>query len=228
MATLKELVPEMGTIEVFQELHIDAAPNELPVVRQKLIEAARAPWTHKTGCQNDEPDFTEFCHHSDGTHSSVMLTLRQKCDGFDVVNINPFESDDLDVKRYNDLLQNFAEHVVTPALKYNGAAMTLTSQRQGPGDWLNPEAACALYKFSRNADKRVDYSHPEDWDRWMEFLLKAHDGDLADSVCENLERWLRESEGWSERTSHSLSLELKFSAELLKQYDKVLSERTIS
>lgn len=228
MATQKTHVPEMGTIEVFQELHIQALPNELPAVRQRLIDTAQAPWMHEKQCQNRDPNFTVFHHHGDDSHNTARLTLRQNSDGFDVVNINPFDSDGLHVQRYNDLLQDFAENVVAPALKHNGAAMALSDQRQGPADWLKPEAACALYKFCRNANKGVDYSHPGDWDRWMDFLIKAHDSHFAASACDHVERWLRESEGWSERMSHRLSVDLRVSAELLKHYDRILSERSTS
>lgn len=228
MTTLKEQVPEMGTIEVFQALHIEAPPNELSAVRQKLIDTAQAPWAHDNECQNGEPDITVFRHSGDDAHSSVRLRLRQNSNCFDVSSINPIDVNGLDVKRYNVLLQDFAESVVAPVVKYNGAAMTLSSQRQGPVDWLNPEAVRALNKFSRNADKRLDYFLPEDKDRWMEFLIKAHDGDLTDSVCDNLERWLRHSEGLSDEMSDRLSSGLRFGTELLKYYDKAISERSAS
>lgn len=228
MATLKEQVPEMGTIEVFQALHIEAPQNELSAVRQKLIDTAQTPWTHDKSCMTGEPECTVFYYHGSDLNGSVRLRLRQNSNGFDVSSINPQGIEDLGVQRYNDLLNNFAESVAAPAIKHNGTAMTLSNKKQSPADWLKPEAAYALYKFSINKDKRMDYFDPEDTDRWMNFLVTVHNSDLADTVFDNLERWLRHSQGLSDDLSHSLSVDLRSSAKLLKYYDRVLSERSAS
>lgn len=223
MAALKEPLPEMGTIEVLQALHIEVPASELASVRQMLIDTAQVPWTHDEEGQSGDPNFTVFRHHGNDAHSSVRLRLRQSNSGFDVSSINPQGFEDISVQQYNDLLQDFAEIVVTPAIKHNGAAMTLSNKRQSPIDWFKPNAAYALHKFSINKDKKVDYLDPGDKNRWMNFLISAHGSDFADSVFDNLEQWFRHSEGLSDDLSHSLSVDLRSSAKLLRYYDKALS-----
>lgn len=227
MAAQTEFVPEMGAIQVFQDLHIAVASIDQSAVRQRLIDAARPPWTYsgKDDPSND-PKIAVFHHNGDAENCRVRLALRQKDDDFRVVNINPHEPGGISMRRYNYLLQDFAQNVVLLALEDQNASLEVTSCMQNPIDWFGDDAAWTLYAFSRNANKSNGYNHPYDWDRWNDFLIKVHDSGRSFSATEHLERWLRESEGWSEEMSQQLSLDYEASGILLDAYDKHKQEES--
>lgn len=221
MADKTEFAPEMGAIQVFQILHIKAAPRNQLAVRRRLVDAASPPWIYSGDDDpNDDPNIVVFHHSGDTENCRVRLALRQNDDGFKVVNINPHEPGGISMGRYNYLLQDFAKHVAVPAINGQNASLEVTRCMQNPVDWFGDDAAWSLYVFSRNANKTNGYHHPYDWDRWNDFLIKVHESGRSAPATECLERWLHESEGWSEEMSQQLSLDYEASCGLLDAYDK--------
>ena len=100
-----------------------------------------------------------------------------------------------------------------------GFEIEVTSNRQSLDDWLSVEAAAALRRFSVLANKSTGSSHPSDRERWVAFLIKAHQDERSFN-SDLLMRWLVEVEGWPEEVADKLASQYEFGLDLLDQYDQ--------
>ena len=84
------------------------------------------------------------------------------------------------------------------------------------------EVASALKKFSVAANRTTGHSHPMDSERWKDFVCLAHRF-RSELGVEELVRWLRDDEGWSDDKAWELGLDYEYSMDLLKYYDSNFS-----
>ena len=73
-----------------------------------------------------------------------------------VGNIVPSEKGALDYSEYNSVLQDFVRRIAGPAAQKTGFAVETTPARQSLDDWLTPQSAEALRRFSEAANKSKD------------------------------------------------------------------------
>jgi len=213
-------------IEVFQDLLLRGPVSGRAALREALIAAASGPWRHSEEREQDiaehagaDADVIVFEREEDADVDAVGLVLWSRDDSFEVTNIVPREVGELGQHRYNLALRDFVDRVAEPVVSQVGFTIELSSADQGLDDWLPAEAANALRRFSRAANKSTGSSHPMDRRRWFEFLFAVHRRQRAFDT-DRLIRWLTEIENWPEETAHDLAIQYEFALELLDEYDR--------
>jgi hypothetical protein len=217
-------VTKANDLEVFQDLALRGPAERRNALRLALAERASAPWRHAADRERDlsavarEQDVMAFDRAGGDDVDAVGLVLWANEGGYEVTNIVPLEVSELGPRRYNAALQDFAERVARPAADDTGFTLFVSVATQGLDDWLAPEAANALRRFSAAANKATGSSHPMDRRRWFAFLIAVHaDGGELDT--DRLSRWLVEVEGWTDDAAHDLVVEYEFGLALLDEYD---------
>jgi len=130
----------------------------------------------------------------------------------------PTESGALNYSAYNRILRDFVDRLANPAASAAGFRVETSRATQSILDWLKPDTAQLLARFSACANKSTGASHPLDQERWIAFLISAHQHG-ADMDAGQLARWLVEGEHWPEEEAGELALQYEFSGSLLRTYD---------
>jgi hypothetical protein len=215
-------------LEVFQDLFLCGPAESRPALHQALLDRVIAPWRHAEEREKQvsrdagsDADILAFQREDSDGLPPATLFLWSQPDGYKVTNIVPLEIGELGYGRYNAILQDFEQRIAAPAARQVGFQVKTTAAWQSIEDWL-PNAAEALWRFSRAANKSTGSSHPLDRDRWFQFLIAAHK-DPGHLDTERLARWLVEVEGWDDRSANELAIEYEFGLDLLGKYDQTLS-----
>jgi hypothetical protein len=213
-----------GRLEVFQDLVLRGPEGDRSTLRHALIALAAPPWQHAQSKEDDmsahavgDVDVIVFEREAGAGFNAAALVLWSRPDGYEVTNIVPREVRELGYSGYNAILQDFARHLAEPAARQVGFSLEITAAEQTLQDWLSPEAAEALKRFSAAANKSTGSSHPSDRRRWFDFLLQVH-ADKRRLDADQLARWLIEVERWSDDTAHDLVVQYEFGLELLDEY----------
>lgn len=123
----------------------------------------------------------------------------------------------LDVTECNAAVKSFYAWAA-PILEREGVMVSLSSERQGPRDWMSPKLAQLL-------DNAVDAGYPAhemEEDFWHRFLIGAYQSD--DDVrmtTRDLEGWLTQDRNWDYEDAHRLALAYESGLDLLAAYDKL-------
>ncbi|WP_417742877.1 hypothetical protein [Salipiger sp.] len=213
-------------IEVFRDLTIGSDHAQIDGIRASLLGVETQEWAHNEEQEANLKEHAVGMRQEDilvfeyvgNTLPKATLTLWQRGNSFTVTNIVPAEVGDLGVKLYNDLLVCFVAEVVDKATIRDQLALTLTDDVRGLDTWTSSEAADALRRFSALANKSTTNSHPDDRERWEEFVIEAHrNGDNL--PVDVLMQWLVEVDGWSETSANKLGIEFEQGISLLGAYD---------
>ena len=215
-----------GKIKVFQDLVLRGPASGRAALRTALIEAASEPWRHSGERERElsahagrDGDIIVFERDRSGDVDAVGLVLWSRDEGFEITNIVPREVGELGEHRYNVALNEFVDHVAEPAAAQAGFTVEVSPAEQGLEDWLAPEAASALRRFSGAANKSTGSSHPMDRRRWFSFLFAVQREQCA-LHSDRLIRWMTEIEGWPEDQAHDLAIQYEFALKLLDEYDR--------
>jgi hypothetical protein len=213
-------------VEVFQDLAIQGPVIRRPELRNAMVAAATSPWhadveraaelARRAGVSED---VLLFRRDATNHHPAAGLTLWGTDDGYYVPNIVPLETGKLTFAQYNSILADFVERVAAPVVGRFGFTIIETEPRQSIDDWLPPEVAMKLRRFSGAANKSTASNHPADERRWFDFIVAAHHA-RGNVSTDRLARWLNEVEGWDEESAHELAGDFERSLELLTYYDK--------
>ena len=121
--------------------------------------------------------------------------------------------------QYNAVLADFIARIAAPVTAQFGFTISTTEPRQTLDDWLSPDAALKLKRFSGAANKSTGASHPLDERRWFDFLVAVHrSGDKPGA--DRLARWLHEVDGWDEDSAHNLAGDFETALALLAYYEE--------
>lgn len=145
---------------------------------------------------------------------AARLVLWPRDSGYYVPNVTPVQTSELTISEYNAVLADFAETIAKPIGRRFGFTVSMTSASQNLENWLTPEAASALRRFSGAANKSTGANHPLDERRWFDFIIAVHrTGKRIGS--DYLARWLHEVEGWDEQSAQDLAAEFERGISLL-------------
>ena len=211
-----------ASIEVFQDLTIASSTSQMAALGKSLIARAKAPWRHQAE-EVSEPQehgtvlFME--REEDGALPAARLLLWPSETGYSVMNVVPLKVGQLDRATYNALLQEFTQLIALPAAASHELSAKLSRQWQSLDEWFSPSTAQALSSFSNSANKSTGASHPRDQERWMNFLISAHN-DRSEIDSDLLYRWLHEVERWQEDEARDLLMDYDFARALLAHYDQ--------
>lgn len=216
-------------IEVFRDLTVRSDDISLGEIRASLLAVETQAWVHNAeqeeslkkhavGMRQDDILVFEYTGEK---LPRATLTLWQRGHSYSVTNIVPAEVSELGVKLYNDLLVCFMADVIDKAEVRDQLSIELTDDVRGLNTWTSDEAAEALRRFSVLANKSTTNSHPNDRERWENFVIKAHRN--GDSLpADILMQWLIEVDGWDETSANKLAMEFEQGISLLGAYDASL------
>ncbi|WP_285412919.1 hypothetical protein [Variovorax sp. efr-133-TYG-130] len=200
---------------------------ERETLREALDETARSDtrWTReeereaqlRTGSGDEEA--MAFSREAGDGLAAARLVLWSAPDGYSVANIVPLESSSFSHAEYNALLSDFQKRIAVPASNKSGHKVEVSSGAAALEDWVSPETATALRRFSALANKSTGSAHPLDQTRWLSFVILAH-RDSPPLGPGRLCRWLVEIEHWSDDVAQLLAIEYEFGLALLAQYDQ--------
>lgn len=212
-------------IHLFRELKL-TSPAGVNALKEALVAQACEPWKHASAeelllYRVYPPSFTVamFARGEFGSVEPCMLTLLTDRDGLKLTNIYPRKVLDLGPARYNSIILDFLTNVVEPARLQIDICVELGREFLSLRTALGQDAASALIAFSKGANKSTGSAHPLDRKRWFDFLLALHKAPRRPGL-EQIQRWLVESEGWSEEAADQLIRECQFSLDLLMYQDK--------
>jgi hypothetical protein len=213
-------------LEVFQDMAICGPIAKRPELREALIAAAVDPWRVDLERSAEvarnavtSEDVVLFRRDAGQEHPAAGLTLWGNENGYYVPNIVPLEMGSLTFSQYNAVLADFIARIAAPVTAQFGFTISTTEPRQTLDDWLSPDAALKLKRFSGAANKSTGASHPSDQRRWFDFLVAVHrGGDKAGA--DRLARWLHEVDGWDEDSAHGLAGDFETAIALLAYYEE--------
>lgn len=146
----------------------------------------------------------------------LFITQEKTANVLYVPNVISPARDQLTYDEYNQVLQSFATHILTP-LKNRGI---LSFELRGFEIDLSAEIPVHVFdrlrRFSALANKRTGSSHPLDQERWMDFLIASDQAGVRLS-SHTLRRWLVEIEGWDSDQASRLAEEYEFGRGLLER-----------
>lgn len=205
-------------MKTFRNLYINLNGVDVNAFAERLEKSSTKPWARRKdkeaelGGIEERPICFEAGRGFDVSPAALFIFPREG-ETLWVSNIVPTEESELTYDQYNFALERFYGDVVVPAICGTSITADLTSDQITIGSVAGDAAEKALKRFSNLANKSTGSSHPLDRERWLEFLVLAHEAtsDLhADMVIRSLVEL-----GWSEEAAIELGIQFEFAEDLL-------------
>jgi hypothetical protein len=207
-------------MQVFRDLVLQGEPDRLAATLAEVDRSLTGGWFRDTETEKRLAATTAnrsayFGCFADGDRPGATVVLTPKGpDTLYVSNIIPHARRQLDYDQYNRILAEFHDRFARPAAARTGVRADLTDTQADLEHWLSRAAAEKLRRFSGGANKGTGASHPQDRERWNDFVLAAHqEGNTLDAPT--LRRWLVEVEQWPPEVADQLAVEYEYGRELL-------------
>lgn len=191
-----------------------ALPASLPAQWQRDSEAER----RLTGIAGPEAEGFAYARSGDGRAPAAGLLLMLEGHRLRVSNIVPQESGQLSVGQYNAILEEFSGVLGTQLEHWPALELKLSDEDVAITEWVSPEAAVLLERFSILANKSTGSAHPSDFARWVAFIIRVH-REGVDLYPDDLQKWLIEALGWPPEKASKLAVEYEFARAVLEAYD---------
>ena len=154
----------------------------------------------------------------DGEPASRVSLVRENKRLY-VSNIVPLEFGQLSIDQYNRILDKFEDILRSHESTDSALSINVTSDKANINDWVSTSAGKLLERFSVCANMSTGSSHPNDFQRWVDFLIVVHkEGSSLSS--EFLGQWLNEELGWPSDKARELASEYEFARDILRAYDQ--------
>jgi hypothetical protein len=209
-------------MEIFRDLYLRGESEQLAALMDEVGKNLPPGWVRDRAIEGQlralaettKPTYS-FVHKRDNRFPAASIYLREEEPGLLVsANIVPRDKHRLSYGEYNAILEEFCERIVRPYAERRGVHVELTTDQADLNNWLSDKAAEKLRVFSTMAIKDIGCLHPLDHDRWIDFIVAAHD-DRSRLDAPTLRRWLTELEGWRPQIADQLVSEYVFGGELL-------------
>lgn len=213
-------------MHVFRELFIRGEPDRLTATLAEIERTLSNGWFRDKETERQlaslptaAPSSCFGCFDDSGNRPGATVVLTdKKPDLLYVSNVIPHSRRRLNYDQYNRILEEFYARFVQPAAATTGAVAELTETQADLEQWLSSTAAEKLRRFSASANKGTGASHPQDRERWNDFVLLAHQ-DRSTLEASTLRRWLIEVENWPPEVADQLAVEYYYGRELLAYAD---------
>jgi len=201
-------------LELFQDLTIFGAPEQLDATKSAILSAARngsaAGWSVALDDQlrriRSVDDVIALERAGDDVAEAASLFMMRRGNRYDLTNIVPLKTGRLGRSRYNAILQDFISNIAEPVAIETGVSVKKSPQTKTMEESLGLEVARALRQFSANANKATGSLYPLDRHRWYDFIISSRDRHID---TDTLGRWLLML-GWPEDSLHDLTTEFEF------------------
>lgn len=210
-------------MKTFRDLYIHLNGVEVDALSKNLESHSKAPWIRRKDKEEElgEVDKRPICFEAkkgNAVSPAALFIFSKGNETLWVSNIVPTEENELTCDQYNFALEHFYENIVLPAIKGTSITAELTSDQISIGSVAGEEAEKAIVRFSNLANKSTGSSHPLDRERWLEFLVLAHEA-KSELHAEMVIRTLVEL-GWSEEKAVELGIQFEFAEDLLSYIEE--------
>ena len=185
-------------------------------------------------------DYLSFEYQGDQVDKSIVSIYvgdRIARGELKVGNIVPIEKDMLSIDEYNAVLLKFYSDIIKP-YKERNIELDISQPSEdifNPLDVISEIALSKLKAFCFGANKSTGSSHPNDQERWLDFICQTVDDERMfnyDTLAKFLHDetyWGKKPEGffgvmgefaWDEETAFELAAEYENACEVLKYYKK--------
>ena len=137
-----------ATVDAIQQAMPENAEWQRDRALEQMLRTDSASWS-----KNGGPEFCFACIENDRRPAASLCISRTEADTFHVSNILPAIKRRLAVDEYNDILKEFFDRFVQPALEKTGLSAELTESNVGLEQWLSAEAAEKLAGFSMTREQ---------------------------------------------------------------------------
>lgn len=224
-------------MKTFCELYIEASPERLKRFISEIQEYATGDWCAKI--KNDYTvqwiEFDYSGNHADPAAVFIITNKYLSTGQLRVNNIVPLEKNQLSIDEYNCVLRLFNKDVIEPYKKTHSDIdiSQPTSDIFDPKTVISELALDKLKSFCYLANKSTGSSHPDDQERWFDFICQTVDDDRifdADTLAKFLQDesyWGKKEDdfhgvmgdfAWDEEHAWQLATEYEGACELLKYY----------
>ena len=191
---------------------------------EAVTAAIKKPWKRDTAREAELPGYHCFARDKTDDLPEVRLYLTPVHDGLKVTNIVPADRS-LTTSQYNTVLHEFYTAHALPCAAPAQVRVELSSDTFRLEDAFSVEALRKLRGFSDNANKETGIGHPLDRERWLEFVVAAHEaGSEIDEAT--LSHLLEEELGWPEDVASDLGRDYRIARDALQFYDTHQAEAT--
>lgn len=211
-------------MKVFRDLSFRGRADALGRLVERMDERATGEWRRDREKEQQlkgapGPMFCFRCSASRDRPAASLWLADTDGQELYVPNIVPDELRQLSRDQYNQILQAFHDEIALPAAEGLDLKVTFTSEVATLDRWLSPEAIAKLRAFSQLANRTTGSSHPNDRDRWYDFIFTAH-RQGSKLPMDMLRRWLEEEEQWHEEGASDLARQYETAREILTAYDR--------
>lgn len=210
----------------FKDLELEGADEHLLGLIQSVTAELPTNWHRDADAEarlegiasNGKDAGFAFARAATDDDPPTGVFLAREAERYYVSNIVPREPGQLSISQYNKILDEFAEILRDHIGETDDVSLRTTSDEATITDWISSDAADLLERFSVLANMSTGSSHPKDFGRWVEFLIRVHrdNSELDEGI---LTEWLIEELNWPADRAHKLGSEYGFSRKLLNAYE---------
>ena len=209
----------------FKDLEITGPAEQLIAFVDEFSANLPTGWRRdrerEAATQQEKDSWFVFIYESPAGEPPSNVFLSHDNGRLHVPNITPLKSGQLSMDQYNRIFDKFTGILRNHLPPDSTLEINVTDDIAAITDWVSPDAAKLLEIFSNSANKSTGTSHPSDFKRWVDFLIKAHKEDSRDKLDgEFLAKWLEEELGWPSKQAEDLAIEYEYALRLLQAYDR--------
>lgn len=206
-------------MKTFRQLQLHGSRAQIAAFREKLAEFVPTPAWHRNVDLpgSSAPDVSVF-EYTGGEAPGAVVWLFDEPYGARVTNIVPKSAGALSHDEYNTIAVRFARDVLNPLAAQIPVRIELGPSEKSIEDLLPAPAALALRRFSDSANRSTGNAHPQDAERWDEFVILVHRARVS-MAPDTLLRLLAEDERWEHDQALELALQYERALRLLESND---------
>ena len=224
-------------MKTFCELYFRGTPHSLRKFSDEIQGFATGEW--KSGIKEyGGVTWVFFDYNGEEVEKAsvcINLTFSEPTDELFVSNIVPLEKSKLSIDEYNAVLKKFYADIVVPYKEahHDVEISQITDDVFDPTTVISKNALEKLKTFCRTANKSTGSSHPNDQERWFDFICQTVDDEkMFDAVT--LSKFLQDESywgkkeddylgvvgqfAWDETHAEQLASEYELSCEILQYY----------
>ncbi|MHC1714436.1 MAG: hypothetical protein AB9858_02375 [Acidaminococcaceae bacterium] len=217
-------------MKIFRELYFKGTSDQLIEFTHEIDKYVNGDWKLNKDSKLSK-DYLIFDYSGNLVEKAsvyIYIAKIHKCGELNVGNIVPDNKPQLSTDEYNAILLKFYDDIMKP-YKASGTQLEITQPTDDifhPLSVISQEALEKLEKFCKAANKSTGSSHPNDRERWFDFICQTvDDGKMFDeselaSFLQDEDYWgkVQEHGAWNENMANRLAAEYDNSCEILKYY----------
>ncbi len=210
-------------MKVFRDLKFIGSDSEQEKLLDQIEQHLDNGWIRARDKEiefnsRDRMEYKIFtCSQAGSRPAAALFFCPDKNGYFYACNIVPKDVGELEQDGYNAIMSEFQTQFLEPASKGLDVQIITTPAERNIDNFMSPEIAQLLKRFSDAANKSSGGTHPLDESRFFEFIVQAHQENSL--LNEGELKSLLVDDGWSEEYAFELSCNYRFGRDLLKHHE---------